>query len=171
MSYLWQACSVAQDPKAIVRLGPGSVVEIGEDSSIGPYTLLGLMGDPHGGPGSVGRLVSGRSVTINEYNNLRAGGGVIGVSNDWLISQFVSLIASGHGLGRERNVRDQSWNPDPAWPGVVSGADVWQGAGCTVLPDVTIGQGTAVTAGAVGSHDVPSYCISAGLPAWVIRQC
>lgn len=170
LHYQWQARGVALDPKAILRLGPGSVLEIGEGSAIGPYTLLDLLGDPQGGPDSAGRLVIGRRAAINEFNNLRAGGGGISIGDDCLIAQFVSLIASGHGLGRERSIRDQPWNPDPARQGVVIGADVWLGAGCTVLPGVTVGQGAVVAAGAVVSRDVPPYSIVAGVPARVIGQ-
>jgi hypothetical protein len=45
------------------------------------------------------------------------------------------------------------------------GHDVWIGHGATVLPDVTIGNGAVVAAGAVVTHDVEPYEIVGGVPA------
>lgn len=45
------------------------------------------------------------------------------------------------------------------------GHDVWIGHGATVLPDVTVGNGAVVAAGAVVTHDVAPYEIVAGVPA------
>ena len=53
---------------------------------------------------------------------------------------------------------------------VTIGDDVWIGGGCTILPGVTIGNSVVVAAGAVGTKDVPSNCVVAGVPATVIRQ-
>jgi phosphonate metabolism protein (transferase hexapeptide repeat family) len=45
------------------------------------------------------------------------------------------------------------------------GHDVWIGHGATVLPDVTVGNGAVVAAGAVVSRDVDPYTVVAGVPA------
>lgn len=45
------------------------------------------------------------------------------------------------------------------------GHDVWLGHGATVLPDVTVGNGAVVAAGAVVTEDVPPYTIVGGVPA------
>lgn len=165
---LWLARGVALDPLAIVRLGPGSWLEIGEGSSIGPYTLLDLLGDPADPAAGGDSLVIGRRVAINEFNNLRAGGGGIRIGDGCLISQYVSIIASGHGLARGAFMRDQPW--DMARRGVTIGADVWLGAGSTVLPGVSIGEGAVVAAGAVVNRDVAPYTIVAGVPAVPVSQ-
>ena len=52
---------------------------------------------------------------------------------------------------------------------VVLGNDVWIGHGAVVLPNVTIGDGAAVGAGAVVSRDVPPFAIAVGVPARVLR--
>jgi acetyltransferase-like isoleucine patch superfamily enzyme len=44
------------------------------------------------------------------------------------------------------------------------------GTNATLLPGVTIGQGSIVGAGAVVTKDVPPYAIVAGVPATVIRS-
>ena len=47
---------------------------------------------------------------------------------------------------------------------------VWLGANITVLPGVTIGEGSVIAAGAVVTKDVPANIIAAGVPAKVIRK-
>ena len=52
---------------------------------------------------------------------------------------------------------------------VTIGHDVWIGHGATILGGVTIGNGAVVGAGAVVTHDVPAYCIVAGVPEKELR--
>lgn len=47
--------------------------------------------------------------------------------------------------------------------------DVWIGYGATILSGVHVSQGAVIAAGAVVTHDVPSYAIVGGAPAKVIK--
>ena len=49
------------------------------------------------------------------------------------------------------------------------GHDTWIGAQALVMPDVSIGHGAVVAAGAVVTKDVPPYWIVAGVPALPLR--
>lgn len=51
----------------------------------------------------------------------------------------------------------------------VIGADTWIGHGAVVRPDITIGTGAIVGAGAVVTRDVAPYMVVAGVPATPIR--
>ncbi len=51
----------------------------------------------------------------------------------------------------------------------VIGSDTWIGHGAIVKPDVTIGAGAVVAAGAVVTRDVAPYMIVAGVPATPLR--
>ncbi|MGI6229828.1 MAG: sugar O-acetyltransferase [Tractidigestivibacter sp.] len=53
---------------------------------------------------------------------------------------------------------------------VTLGDDVWVGGSASIMPGITIGSNVVVGAGAVVTHDVPSNCVVAGVPARVIRQ-
>ena len=56
-------------------------------------------------------------------------------------------------------------------PGTVRiGEDVWIGANCVITPDVCIGRGAVVGAGAVVTHDVEALAVVAGVPARVIGR-
>lgn len=46
----------------------------------------------------------------------------------------------------------------------------WIGAGVIILPNVTIGEGTVVGAGAVVIKDVPPYTVVVGVPAKIIKK-
>lgn len=51
----------------------------------------------------------------------------------------------------------------------VIGHDTWIGAGAMVKPEVTLGHGAVVAAGAVATKDVDPYTIVAGAPAKPLR--
>lgn len=52
----------------------------------------------------------------------------------------------------------------------VIGADTWIGHGAIIKPEVTIGLGAIVGAGAVVTRDVPDWTIVVGNPARVLRR-
>lgn len=52
---------------------------------------------------------------------------------------------------------------------IIIGHDVWIGARATILPNVTIGNGATILAGAVVSEDVPDYAVVGGVPAKIIH--
>lgn len=45
------------------------------------------------------------------------------------------------------------------------GNNVWIGDNCIILPGVKIGNGAVIGAGSVVTRDIPSYSVSAGVPA------
>jgi len=47
--------------------------------------------------------------------------------------------------------------------------DVWIGANCTILDEITIGNGAVIGAGSVVTKDVPAYAIVGGNPAKIIK--
>ncbi len=51
---------------------------------------------------------------------------------------------------------------------IVIERDAWIGAGAVILPNVTVGEGAVVGAGAVVTRDVPPYTKVAGVPARVV---
>jgi acetyltransferase-like isoleucine patch superfamily enzyme len=54
--------------------------------------------------------------------------------------------------------------------GIVTGDNVWIGAGVTVLDGVRIGTGAVIAAGAVVVKSVPAMTVVAGVPARVLRE-
>ncbi|NEM97606.1 acyltransferase [Pontibacter sp. BT327] len=50
------------------------------------------------------------------------------------------------------------------------GKDVWIGAGCIILPGVTIGEGAVVAGGSVVTKDVAPFTIVGGNPAKILKE-
>jgi len=46
----------------------------------------------------------------------------------------------------------------------------WLGFACVVLKGVTVGKRAVIGANAVVTHDIPPYCVAAGVPARVIKR-
>ncbi|MGF1553385.1 MAG: chloramphenicol acetyltransferase [Paracoccaceae bacterium] len=99
------------------------------------------------------------------------------------IAAMVRIGATDHPMARASQHHflyrsDDYWDdaePDRAWfahrRGRIArlGHDVWIGAMAMVKPDVTIGTGAVVAAGAVVTGDVAPYRIVAGVPAAPLR--
>jgi serine acetyltransferase len=144
---------------AEVAVHPASRIALGMNSSIGHGTLVAITP----GPAGPGVLRVGRHTSIGSYNNLRSAGADLSIGDHCLISQFVSLIGSGHAYAiRDMLIGDQGV-PDKV--GVTIGNDVWIGAQVVVLPGVVVGQGAVIAAGAIVTRDVAEYSIVAGAPA------
>ena len=84
----------------------------------------------------------------------------VDVSNDVCLSQGVYLCTGGHDF--RRVTFDLIVKP------IVIGAEVWIATRAVILPNVTIGRGAVVAAGAVVSRDVPPGVIVGGCPASII---
>lgn len=164
----WQNRGVLIDSTVLIRLGPGATLEIGSGTALGAHTILDLLSDPLGQGGWRSKIVIGERVAINEFCNLRAGGGEIRIGNGCMIAQYVSIIGSNHSTQEGTFMRDQPW--DMARREVVIGDDVWVGTHAVILPGVRIGSGSVVGAGAVVSSDVPGNSIVGGVPARPISR-
>ncbi|MCQ2256417.1 MAG: CatB-related O-acetyltransferase [Bacteroidaceae bacterium] len=54
--------------------------------------------------------------------------------------------------------------------GIIIGNDVWIGLNAIIMNGINIGNGVTVAAGAIVTHDVPDYCVVAGVPAKIIKR-
>ncbi|MEO1704491.1 MAG: chloramphenicol acetyltransferase [Pseudomonadota bacterium] len=66
--------------------------------------------------------------------------------------------------------RDEAWFAKRRARVAHVGHDTWIGAGAMVKPEVTVGHGAVVAAGAVVTKDVEPYTIVAGTPAKPLRE-
>lgn len=53
---------------------------------------------------------------------------------------------------------------------ITIGKDCWLGANVTVLPGVTIGDGTVIGAGSIVTRDIPAGVLAVGTPCQVIKK-
>lgn len=156
-----QAAGVTLAPTArLVCSGLGRI-DLAPDVVIGDGTLLIAATQATQDESAV--LQVGRGSAINEYCNLRAAGGNIRIGVDCMLAQFVTIVATNHGIRLGEPMIRQPW--DVARRGVIIGDDVWIGANAVVLPGVRIGDGAVIAAGAVVNTDIPAQEIWGGVPA------
>ena len=114
-----------------------------------------------------GVLKIGARTSVSPNVHIGADDGTISIGEGVAIGMGTVLRCSNHRIDRtDIPMIDQ---------GHVSGSiviedDVWIGANCVVTPDVRIGRGAVVGAGAVVTHDVEPWSIVAGVPAKVIGR-
>ena len=142
-------------------------IKIGEHAVISDFVTLVIANDPHNNLKN-SKLIIGSNTYIGEYNNIRAGGGVITIGNNCSISQHISIVASNHGIvGKDRLIQEQPWSTTNNF--VTIKDNVWIGANAVILPGVVIGTGCVVGAGSVVVKSIPDYAIAVGNPAKVIK--
>ncbi len=110
------------------------------------------------------KLTIGQDVSIGSFSNIRCNQ-TIDVGDGCLLAQFVSLIG-GQYRWKQRHVPIMKQGFEAGRISI--GKDCWIGVGAIILPNVRIGEGAIVAAGAVVTKDVPSYAVVGGTPAKVI---
>ena len=179
-------------PGAVFDLHPSAKIKMNAPLIYGFKTVKGLWMP------TCLRMEAGTTLEINEgpltrYGNkeykLRYGayieivnGGKLvigqGAANVGLTIMCAKEITIGHGVRIGRNVSIRDWNG----PHVIInetyqnhapvhiGNHVWLCTGCTIMPGVTIGEGSVVAANSVVTKNVPPHCLVAGTPAKVIKE-
>ncbi len=89
----------------------------------------------------------------------------ITIGDDVQVGPNVQLLTPTHPV--ESEPRRAKW--EAAQP-ITIGDNVWLGGEVIVLPCVSIGQSTVVSAGAVVTKDLPAYVVAVGNPARVVRS-
>lgn len=107
-------------------------------------------------------ITVGKDVFINTGCHFQDQGNIV-LGDGALIGHNVILATLNH----DKNpAKRHILHPAP----ITLGKNVWIGANATVLPGVTIGDGTIVAAGAVVTKDVPPGVIVGGVPARILKQ-
>lgn len=104
----------------------------------------------------------GERVFINSGCRFRDQGGIF-LGDDALIGHNVVIASLNHSIAPSERATTEP-------QAVVIGARVWVGANSTIVPGVTIGEGSIVAAGSVVTKDVPPNTIVGGVPAKPIRE-
>ena len=104
----------------------------------------------------------GENVFINSGCRFQDHGGIT-IGDGALIGHNVVLATLNHDIDPRRR---SDMHPAP----IFVGNNVWIGANATILPGVTIGDGSIVAAGAVVTRNIPINVIVGGVPAKIIKR-
>lgn len=110
----------------------------------------------------------GKNITLGENVFINSGccfqdQGGIAIGDGCLIGHQVVIATLNHDPSPETRA---SMTPKK----VTLGKNVWVGSHATILPGVSVGDGSIIAAGAVVTKDVPPGCVAAGVPARVIKR-
>ena len=145
-----------------LKMTAGTTLEIHDGPltryDTGPYNLR---------YGAYIEIVNGGKLTIGQ-----------GAANVGLTIMCAKEVTIGNGVRIGRNVSIRDWNGPHVIVNdtylnhapVKIGDHVWLCTGCSIMPGVTIGEGSVVATNAVVTKDVPPYSLVAGTPAKVIRS-
>lgn len=112
-----------------------------------------------------GSLTLAENVAVSPLCNIGADNGVIEIGKNTAIGPGAVIRAANHRFSR----RDTPIIGQGHQPGHVRiEEDVWIGANCVILPDIVIGKGAIIGAGAVVTRNVGPYAIMGGVPARLI---
>ena len=83
----------------------------------------------------------------------------------------VLITDNAHGLTNYSSMQLPPRQRDVVSKGaVLIGDNVWLGNNVCVMPGVVIGNGVVVGSNSVVTHDIPPFCVVAGVPAKVIKS-
>ena len=115
----------------------------------------------------------GKNFQMNDYVHI-TGVSRVEIGDNVLIASKVYISDSSHGSyqGNEHDSNPKSIPKDrPLFFKEVSiENNVWIGESVTVLPGVTIGEGSIIGANSVVTKDIPKYVIAVGNPAQIIKR-
>ncbi len=107
-------------------------------------------------------LTIGKNVFFNSGCKMQDQGGIT-IGDGTLIGHNVVLATLNHDMQPSKR---GNMHPKP----ICIGKNVWIGSNATVLPGVTIGDGSIIAAGAVVTKDVPPFTVVGGVPAKIIKH-
>jgi maltose O-acetyltransferase len=113
-----------------------------------------------GGPASNLAIGHGASVNVDCFFDCLA---KVTLGRGVMVGMGVTIVTSDHPIGPDGRPQGE-----PVGRDVVIGDGVWLGARSMVLPGVTVGEGSVVSAGAVVTRDCRPFAIYAGVPARLV---
>lgn len=114
-------------------------------------------------------IVIGDGTCIRDYSQITAINS-IRIGNGVLTGPNILITDNAHGASVAK-LLDMAPNQRPLFSKgpVIIEDNVWIGAKASIMPGVRIGKGAIIAANSVVTHDVPPYCVVAGIPAKVVK--
>lgn len=150
--WFFAACGSARFGTALTFAGMRNI-SLGNGVRIGRASFL---------TSGQGKLLIGDLVAISPCVHIGADNGEIRIGSKTAIGPGTVIRAANHRFDRpDMPIIDQGHTGGS----IIIEEDVWIGANCVITPDVRIGRGAIVGAGAVVTRNVAPFSIVAGVPA------
>jgi acetyltransferase-like isoleucine patch superfamily enzyme len=154
----------------LIDIGPGASLRIGSgvhlDSKNRGYHLnmygpVKLMADTPAARITIGNDTRIHGSCLHATTSIEVGNRVLIAANCQIIDSH------GHDLCLD-DPQNRIYSRDEGRPIVIED-NVWIGAGCIIMPGVTIGEGAVIGAQSVVTKSIPPRVVAGGSPARVIR--
>lgn len=114
-------------------------------------------------------LKIGSYCCFGAYNHITCANKII-VGDYCLTGKWVTITDNSHGeTDYDSLIIPPIKRPTTSKGSVIIGNNVWIGDKATILPGVTIGDGSVIAANAVVTKDVPPYSVVGGNPARILK--
>ncbi len=151
-----KGCIIDDYTRITVSGSEDACINIGNDTFIGPYTIIS----------SKDACIDIKDyVNIGSHSRIASTEGKISIGRYALIASFC-YIGGGNHITKDVNIPIALQGLESKG-GVLIEDDVWIGAKVTILDGVKIGKGSIIGTGSVVLNDIPSYSIVYGTPATV----
>lgn len=180
------------EPNVVLDIHPSAKINIQADLTLGRSEIKGLHYPTalkmeagteltiHGGPltrygNTTYPLRSGACIEIINKGKLTIGQGASNVNLTIMCAKEIT-IGNGVRIGRNVSIRDYNGvhviinDTYKNYAPIHIGDHCWLCTGCTIMPGVTIGEGSIVAANATVTKDVPPHSLVGGSPAKVLKE-
>lgn len=145
-------------------------ISIGNNSTISKRCVLSVW-DKYVDDHFIPSILIGNNVAIGEDCHITAINKII-IGNNVLFGKKVTVTDNSHGNEFHDDLHIPPLKRTVTSKGpVILKDNVWIGDKVTILPNVSIGEGSIVGANSVVTKDIPDFCIAVGNPAKVIKIC
>ena len=141
-------------------------IKIGNDCRLGRHLLLRCYKIAEKEP----ELKIGSLVNIGDYSTISCCNQIV-IENGVRTGRMVMITDNAHGHTDSIEELDISpiMRPLVSKGPVIIKKNVWIGEKVSIMPGVTIGEGSIIAANAVVTKSIPPFCIAGGCPAKVIK--
>mgnify|MGYP002626440395 CR=1 FL=1 len=155
------------------RLGGVDSMQIGKGFTAGRGLWLEAVTDyAVAGQKFSPQLIVGDRVSVGEYVHIGCNHRIV-IGDDVLMGSKIYITDHNHGVYRGNHADSPAIPPTDRrlteGESVEIGARCWIGEFVTILPGVTIGEGSIIGSHSTVTHDIPANSIAVGSPAMVVK--
>lgn len=151
-----------------IKLKGGGYITINSHTTFGKSCILTAW-NRYQGIKYTPKIVIGENCCFGEYNHITSINS-IKIGSGVLTGRWVTITDNSHGMTdfstlKIKPIKRNLYSKGP----VVIGNNVWIGDKSTILPGVTIGDGSVIAANSVVTKSVPAYSVVGGNPARILK--
>lgn len=143
-------------------------MEIGDNFCSSPGLRMECIKEYNGTEYDAPQLIIGNNVSCNFYCHIGCLNKIV-IGDNVMLGSRVLIEDHSHGTTDDLDTPIAKRKLHSKGPIIIED-NVWIGENACILENVRIGKCSIIGANAVVTHDIPPYCVAAGVPAKVIKR-